>query len=223
MYPDAASMTLGHVTVGDNAVGNDPLLYLGGTTTGNSIANVTSPNTWSRIFKQGTGTWTLGNVGIGGFNLQAGTLVINGNYTPTHMAYQTFTGGTLAGTGTLNSAITVPVSGTLAPGNPTGTLTVTNNNCTINGTLRIEIDGGQSPACGALVVSGNLNISAATLSVNVGAVPADSPLVIATYGTLTGTFAVTNGLPDGGSIYYGLNSNHAIAILIPSGTVFRFR
>jgi autotransporter-associated beta strand protein len=224
LYPDVVSMTLGNVTVGDNAVGNNPELYLAGSTTGNSIANVTSPNTWSRIFKQGTGTWTLGNVGIGGFNLSAGTLVINGTYTPTSTGFQTFTGGTLAGTGTLNSAITVPAAGTIAPGNPTGTLTITNNACIINGKLAVTVNGA---SCSKLAVVNNnsLTITNATLQVTVGSTPS-SAVVIASYGSLVGagTFKTITGMPASWAVDYNYKSNKEIALIPPpSGTIILFR
>jgi autotransporter-associated beta strand protein len=223
MYPDSASMTLGNVTVGGGAgAGNNPVFYLGGSTTGNTIAKVINGNNWSRIFKQGTGTWTVGDVAIGGLNIQAGRLVVNGTYNPSYPPFHTFTGGTLAGTGTINHVLTVPAGGAVAPGDPTGTLTVTNNNCAIAGTLAIALDGAQH---GKLVVDGDLDITGATLDVTTTSAPTGQFVILAKYGSLIGTFDTINGVASSARIVYDHAGGTAIA-LIPgprTGIVFVVR
>lgn len=82
----------------------------------------------------------------------------------------------------------MPAEHTLAPGDPTGTLTVTGQNCAINGNLDITVDGAQNST---LAVDNTLTISNATLNVNVVS-PPSGPVIIATYGTLSGEFAATN-------------------------------
>ena len=73
------------------------------------------------------------------FNQDAGVLDVQGAFNPSNITFN-FNGGTLAGTGTINDPVTVPAGGILAPGDPTGTLTVTNNNCTVNGALASDAD-----------------------------------------------------------------------------------
>ncbi|MFZ9937544.1 MAG: beta strand repeat-containing protein [Luteolibacter sp.] len=121
LYPDSASMTLGEVTLG--GVPNNPLLELGGSVGGNSISKLVSANNWSFLDKKGTSTWTIGDVTAGTIRLFSGTLAINGTFNKTYLGLQ-FTGGTLAGDGTINTAVTVPAAGNLAPGAPAGTLSI---------------------------------------------------------------------------------------------------
>jgi hypothetical protein len=113
-------------------------------------------------------------------------------------------GGTLKGTGVVNQTaeLTVVVGATIAPGYPTGTLTITNCACTINGKLAITINSEQVSKL-AMAPAQTLTISSATLDVNVLARPI-SPVTIATYGSgkLIGTFS-SNTLPAGWTINYG--------------------
>jgi autotransporter-associated beta strand protein len=226
MDPDSADMTLGNVTVGGGAgAPNDPEFYLRGSTTGNTIAKVINGNNWSRIFKTGSGTWTVGDVAIGGLNIQAGKLVLNGTYNPSYTPFHTFTGGTLAGTGTVNHALVVPASGTIAPGDATGTLTVSGagNNCTINGSLAITLDDGESPEHSSLAVDNTLDISAATLDLTIAGSPFTLPYVIATCGSLTGPFAATNGLTGDYAIRYVYSGSPRVEIVQAPTSIFLFK
>jgi hypothetical protein len=110
-------------------------------------------------------------------------------------------GNTLSGNGTVTGAVTV--NGTVAPGTSIGTLNVTGNT-TISGTLQIEVDGG---SVDLLAINGNVNISAATLSILPTGSGATLPsYTILTYtGTLTpssGPFFAEGTLPGGYSIDY---------------------
>ena len=211
--PDSASMTLGEVTVG-GAGGNNPVLYLQGTTTGNSITEVINANNWSRIFKQDSGAWTLGDVSIGGINLQAGTLVLNGTYNPSYTPFHTFTGGTLKGTGTLNMGtklFSVPTSGTVAPGTSVGTLTI-NGNVDYDGTLEIEVEGATADV---LAIDGNLDLTGSSIVVPELAAATLTDYKVLTYtGSLTGTFA-TETLPAGYSVDY--DTANEIHLLVAGG------
>lgn len=82
LYPDSASMTLGDVTVG--GVPNNPDFRIGGAATNNTIRRVISANQWSFLFKEGSGTWTVGNIDIGVLTLNAGTLVATGTVSFTY-------------------------------------------------------------------------------------------------------------------------------------------
>ena len=77
------SMNLGTVNVTQTA-GGDSNLYLGGSSAGNSVGNLTWPGgQWLRIYKQGSGTWTVNGAinAAGGAvlvpEISAGTLIIS--------------------------------------------------------------------------------------------------------------------------------------------------
>lgn len=83
----------------------------------------------------------------------------------------------------------------------------------------------QADACDTLAVRDTLDITGATLTLNVSAPRTAGTYVIASYGSLTGSFAATNGLPGGCSLNYSYNGTN-IAVTIVSdtqGTVYSFR
>jgi fibronectin-binding autotransporter adhesin len=126
----------------------------------------------------------------------SGTLVLNAanGYTGT----TTVTGGTLAGTGSVAGALVVDATGTIAPGASAGDFGA--GATTITGTYAGEIDGANEDT---LVVTGNLDLTGATLNVSVLNAPTLSTYVIASFtGTRTGTFATVTGLPAGYSVAY---------------------
>ena len=126
----------------------------------------------------------------------SGTLVLNAanGYTGT----TTVTGGTLAGTGSVAGPLAVDATGTIAPGASAGDFAA--GATTIAGTYACEIDGANEDT---LVVTGNLDLTGATLNVSVLSAPTLSTYVIASFtGTRTGTFAAVTGLPAGYSVAY---------------------
>src|SRR5205814_165215 len=89
------------------------------------------------LTKQGSGTFTLSSASTytGATTVSAGTLAVNGSATS---AVTVNSSATLAGTGTITG--NVSNSGTVAPGNSPGVLTITGNYTqTTGGTLVIEI------------------------------------------------------------------------------------
>jgi hypothetical protein len=91
------------------------------------------------------------------------------------------------------------------------------------GTLAVTIDGSSTPACGRLAVTGNLNLNNATLAVTLGTTATD-PCVIATYGSLTGGFSVTNGLSDKYRLDMNYKSENKIAIIYTAaGTLIQLK
>ncbi len=182
---------VGH-TNNASAVSNNNILTVGA---GGSLTNVSS-----LIVGFGTGTET-GN-----------QLVVNGSLTATSVTVNA--NNILAGSGTITGPVTV--TGTVAPGTSIGTLGVTGNT-TIAGTLQIEVDGG---SVDLLAINGNVNISAATLSVTW---PKGSGyngtylthFVVETSGTLTGTWtAETLG---GGNI---TDSPGSVKYTFPGGPAY---
>jgi autotransporter-associated beta strand protein len=168
------------------------------------------------ITKTGTGTWILAgtNTNTGQTNVNGGTLLINGVTGSGNVIVSS--GGTLGGTGTVTSSVTVNAGGFLAPGASIESLDI-GGNATINGTLLIELDGTGAGSSDLLAVNGTLNIINATVDFTQLAAVNDPVYVFATYGSLTGTeFAAVNNLPTNYVIDYAYNSSNQIAlVLIP--------
>jgi len=236
--PTAGSVTLGAIT---GAAG--PEVVLAGSTTGNTFTSSSDAK-----LRVSSGTWTAsGAITAYEHFVQGGTLIVNNNMTSATRALH-FTGGTLEVNGTLRNGhstypfewsgnsrlqgnctfqnagsqtLTVPATGTLAPGKPTGTFTNANA-VTINGKLAVTINGAQ---CSKLAVGNTLTISSATLDVNVMSNPS-SAVTIATYTTLSpssGPFATVTGLPSGWTIDYQANGGKAIMLTPPpAGTLILF-
>ncbi len=102
-------------------------------------ANLTTPLT---VIKSGTGTLTL--AGANTYSditvVSNGVLHLSGSINSTGAVM--VAGGTLAGNGTIsaNAGVNVLAGGTLSPGASIGTLTLNNNNLTLAGTTRVELN-----------------------------------------------------------------------------------
>jgi autotransporter-associated beta strand protein len=129
------TQTLGAVLNPDNTGSGDKSgINLAGETIGNTVASISfaGGQRWGTVYKEGTGTWTVtGNLTTGTVRLREGTLVVNGTVDCQYAGF-VFTGGTLAGSGTITETFSVPEGSTIAPGNSIGTLTVSNNDVTWN-------------------------------------------------------------------------------------------
>lgn len=160
------------------------------------------------LAKTGTGTQILLGpcTHTGNSTVSGGRLVIADQWA----APLTVSGGaTLAGTGVSSSSITATSTGSgganVAPGNPTGVFTAASANLSGGGNLRITIDDSAGPSHSLLRVTGNLNITGTDLHVT--GTPTAASYVIATYGSLTGTFA-TAAVPEQYRLVYGYDSGH---------------
>ena len=218
LAPTSESMTLGVISRP-----SDNFLYLGGTTTGNSAVSIPKGNDRAKVVKNDSGTWTVGGDVFGGLvQINAGTLVVNGTIKGRNSASLDLNaGGRLGGTCTIfDQAFTVPAGATLAPGDPTGTLTISGNDCTINGNLEITIDGAQN---GTLAVdpANTLMITGATLAINV-VNPPTAPIIIATYGTLSGPFLDDSAKGDW-QIDYEYEGNKIALLPAAAGTMIMVR
>jgi hypothetical protein len=130
--------------------------------------------------------------------------------------------GTLRGTSTLAGGLNVDPLAIVAPGNSIGTLSA--SSAVIAGTLAIEWqDAGLGLADGStdvLAVTNNLNLNLITSNLALtdflgSSVANDTAYVLATYGTLTGTFATVTGLPAGYGIDYAYNGSSIAMVVVP--------
>jgi len=212
--PTSGTVTLGICTVptdGSGTAGDKAGLTLDGTTTGNSLSKIqyaTTPNNnpYGKLWKQGTGTWTVGNVDIGSVELSGGALVVNGAMT-TYYQGLTFTGGTLKGTGPISvpgnivTAVTVPASGNLSPGITNGTLSITKNldvSAMAAGTGKLYYDLATPTTSDKIAVIGTTAIGTGKLGfnsfvfANLGGMQGGAYPLITTTAGFTGTLNTAN-------------------------------
>ena len=95
----------------------------------------------------------------------AGKLLLNGN--SIYTGSTTVSNGALGGIGSIASPLTVTAGGTLSPGAPIGTFTVSNN-VTLGGTVLMELNQSSSPANDMLAVTGTITGGGALVVTNVG-------------------------------------------------------
>jgi autotransporter-associated beta strand protein len=137
------------------------------------------------LTKSGSGNLIVGNTNTatGNTTVSGGTLTVNGSLGSGEVLVQS--GATLNGTGTIGGPVTI--EGTVSPGSSVGTLALTTGPVTLIGTYVCDIDGGTADK---LAVTGNLDLTDATLTLNTISAPTKSFYVIATYtGSVTGNFA----------------------------------
>ena len=195
----------GMLEVGGDIAALDRPIQLGA---GGGTIDVTGGNTLNLGTSVITGPGDLIKNGIG--TLVLNTYKDNGSAT-------TINAGTLAGNGAVRNGITVANGATLSPGESgTGMFTVIGDT-NLGGTYLCDLDGNDSDH---LVTNSNLNLVGSTLTLQTLSPPSLRPHIIATYGSITGTFPTVNGLPPGFGIQYayhdGSSSNHvAIVPLSP--------
>ena len=200
--PDAATANVVQVTNG-GTLSTSGANYIGKANVASSIANANTATV------SGTGSrWNAGNQAVYVGYTGHATAVSTGNVLT----------ATSGGVVTNINALIVKAANTLSLG-VGGEIYA--NAVTNSGTLAVALDGSTTPTCGHLKVSGNLNLNNATLNVTVGANPI-APCVIATYGSLSGAFSVTN-LPANYSLDTGYNNNTQIAVkFMAAGTLIQF-
>ncbi len=153
------------------------------------------------VVKDGSGTTTLSavNTHTGGTNVNAGTLLVNGNSAAANGAGLVQSGGTLGGTGTLGGANTVGDTGTIRGGDATGVGTLN-----LAGSLTIRSGGTFSTKIANTTTTSNLLAVTGAFAFNPGGRvfidannvtfdPATSyTYLIATSGTSTAGLSVTD-------------------------------
>lgn len=172
------------------------------------------------VAKAGPGTVVLnraaGNTYDGDTTVSTGTLLLNntsGSATGAG-AVTVASSATLGGAGSFTGALSA--SGTVAPGNSTGTLGSGPATFETGSTLAIEIDDSQTPKNDTLAVNGALVINGGTFNLSVTGTPTQSVYTLITYtGTPpTGTFTTVNNQPPGYDLVYNHNGNSVALVKI---------
>lgn len=167
------------------------------------------------LTKTGSGTLTIANTNsfTGDTTVSGGTLMVTGALGATETLVES--GGTLAGTGTIGAA--VEIQGTVSPGNGgVGTLSVSSGGLLLSGSYACDINGATADK---LAVTGSLDITDATLTLNELNPPTGSYYVIATCtGTVVGNFA---SVPAGYTVDTSESGKLALrrAVSFPAGTI----
>ena len=145
------------------------------------------------------------------------TLYLNG--TNTYTGPTQVLSGTLGGTGSVTSAVTVNAGASIAPGTsatPVGSFTAPS--VSLAGTLKIDLNDGDPNFQDVLNATNALSLSNAGVNFTVTGTPAQPAYVFAHYGSLTGNpFTSFTGIPDGYTINYNYQNLKEIA-LVPLAT-----
>lgn len=130
-----------------------------------TVANVISGTGSLTQAGEGKTTLTGTNTYSGATNINAGTLLVNGDHTGTG-AVTVNDGATLGGSGSLAGAVTVNDGGTLAPGTSPGILTVGSLNLEAGSATNLEVNGttpgtehDQLQVTGNATLGGDLNLA----------------------------------------------------------------
>lgn len=152
------------------------------------------------------------NLGGSGGVVKSGAGTLNLNGANSYPGTTSVNEGTLGGTGSLAGAVSVLSGAELNPGVTTGVLSAASVNLAAGGTLGIDIGETGPVAADRLEVAGSLVIAGATLDLN--GTPTSRVYILASYGSLTGTFAAPS-IPSGYSLNYAFGGNQ-IAITRPA-------
>jgi rhamnogalacturonan endolyase len=152
-----------------NGASTNPTWRIGAKNTTNTFAGYIGNSGVTSLIKVGTGTLTLT-----GTNSYSGTTTVNGgillvnNLTGSGTGSGTVTvnsGGTLGGAGIISGAVTVNSGGGFAPGNPLGTLIISNNLTLASGSTtfvqvqHLPLTNNAAKLTGTLTEGGTLNVT----------------------------------------------------------------
>ena len=234
LFQDGSIATVnGSVRLGDNGSSNRFGIFTGSVVTltaadkdftiGASSTTASSDNELhvqhpgSKLMLLGTNSalWISGVTGVGGGTNNTAFVRNGGTIEAGNVVVAP--GGKLAGNSLVVGTVSVASGGVIAPltgsGDPIGTLTVNGDvdfSPAVGGLGLLEIDM-DSVGNDILSVSGTLDISGASLSFNFEEPVSPTERVLATYGTLIGTFGSIANLPTGWSIDYNYKGLSQIA------------
>jgi len=226
----------GSARVGD-AGGNNVFLVAGGTVTltqpnknfyvgynksaSNNILALSGPTSKLEVKATGADVVISANAAGSGANATGNFLGLIGGATVDATRVLVGNGGSLVGdAGTITGNVVVGGGGSIAPGGDIGpgyigALSILGNvdfSQQGGGTLVIDVSGTSADS---ISVGGILDTTNATLHFDIGAPVVGGAYVIASYGSLVGTFATVEGLPSPWWIdyhYLGLNEIAVIAV-----------
>ena len=195
----------------------------GGNVTNNGVLAInSSANLTVGAIISGTGALTLASSGAvtltgnntynGGTTISKGTLLVNNSAGsgvgsgPVTVA----SGSTLTGGGVIGGAVTINSGGIFAPGNPVGTLTVSNNFTASSGAILNYTLGTSSDRT---IVSSNLNLSG-TLNVTNGGGFTSGTFTLFTYGGALTLGALTLNMPANSSATINTNTPGQVNLVV---------
>ena len=197
-YTGATTITTGTLSLGSG--GTTGRLTATSAITNNSNLTINRSDAFTQATDLGAGVAITG----------AGSFTQAGAGTTTLTAANTYTGATAVNAGTLTLASTGSIAASSsvaigAAGSLDTTAKVTN---TISGAqpLAFGIDAAGSGSSGKVVAAG-LDISSAVVTYNITGTPNDPVYVLATYTSLTGTFATVPAPPTGYTLNYAYEGN----------------
>ncbi len=230
---DISGLTAGGTTIGD--LGGAGALSLGGKTLTFGTANSTAfsglvSGAGGALVKNGSGTFTLSgaNSYTGTTDVNAGTLLVNGNQSAATGLTSVASGATLGGSGTIGGDVFVANGGTLSPGNSVGTLTI-NGNLALSGGSALAYEFGAANAVGSPLndvvnIGGNLTLDG-TINVAVTAGGAfDIGLYrIANYGgALTDNGLAIGTMPAGADVSVQTSVANQVNLINTGGATLNF-
>jgi rhamnogalacturonan endolyase len=165
---------------------NAPTIYsVGGNNNNTTFTGKITDNVGTTaITKTGNGTWTI----TGANSYSGGTIVGSG----TGSGAVSVSGGLLGGTGIISGSVTVSSGGTLAPGNSLGALTISNNLTLASGSVTLVRVQHSPLTNSAIKVSVTLTEGGTLTVTNSGAFAAGDSFKVFNAGIFSGTFGNFN-------------------------------
>ena len=226
--PNGTTLAIGELSgvsssrlLGGTATNGEVLTWsIGGNNTDATFAGQIAEqniNANTAIQKIGTGKWTLSgsNSYNGGTLVSGGTLLVNntsGSATGSGDV-EVAGGATLGGTGAINSSVAVDATGTFAPGNPTGALSIgTDLNCDATANLQFALGTSSS----SVTVAGNLSLAGNLAVTNAPGFGAGSYTLFTYSGALNFSGIAIVSAPSGYTYTVNTNTPGQVKLIVQS-------
>ena len=215
------------VIQGLTGTGNLALNNGGTLTVGNANVSSTFNGGFSgqgHLVKTGNGTLTLGGSTLLNFNILTvshGTLLVNGSLGPDSTVNVSAT-ATLGGSGEVGNVLGSAGSFIVPGGVSLGSLSTIMPFNLSGASLAVRINEAAGAVNDEIATEDVLNISATTLNIALTGAATRNAYIIASYGTLTGTFGAVTGIPSGYTLNYAYSDGSPylhIALVGPQSVV----